>query len=97
MSVAFSPDGKTILTGSYDNLACLYDVETGNQLLQLKGHKEEINALAFSPDGRIILTGSRDVTARLWDAKTGKHLKTLTAYCEEDLKKNLTEDLGFCK
>ncbi len=66
ISVAFSPDGKTILTGSSDNTARLWDLQ-GNELQVFKGHEHSVWSVAFSPDGKTILTGSEDRTARLWD------------------------------
>ncbi|HKI31749.1 MAG TPA: protein kinase [Gemmataceae bacterium] len=71
-AVAFSPDGRTVLTGSFDNTARLWDAATG----QLRGeplrHEGFVYAVAFSPDGRTVLTCSWDKTARLWDAATGQ-------------------------
>ena len=57
-SVAFSPDGKTVLTGSHDNTACLWNATTGERLHILKGHTGCIYSVAFSPDGKTVLTGS---------------------------------------
>ena len=65
-SMAFSPDGKSILIGSQDSTASLYDLN-GSLLQIFKGHQDVILSVAFSKDGKSILTGSGDRTARLWD------------------------------
>jgi WD40 repeat protein len=70
--VAFSPDGKTVLTGSHDGTARLWDVQTGREKVVLKGHANWVTSVYYRPDGQSVLTGSHDGTARLWDAKTGK-------------------------
>ena len=67
----FSPDGKRIVTGSWDNSAKIWNVETGRAELKLIGHGGYVNSAEFSPDGKWILTASDDRTARIWDAKTG--------------------------
>ncbi|KAG6329739.1 hypothetical protein ID866_9350 [Astraeus odoratus] len=73
-SVAFSPDGKRIASGSSDNTICLWDGETGLQLASpLKGHTS-VSSVAFSPDGKRIASGSKDKTICLWDAETGLQL-----------------------
>jgi WD40 repeat protein len=72
--VAFSPDGKTVLTGSADRTAQLWEAATGTPLGPRLHHQHWINAVAFSPDGKTVLTGSWDTTARLWEAGTGKPL-----------------------
>ncbi len=69
--VAFSPDGKTIVTGSHEGTARFWDVATGRPIGQPLVHEAFITFLAFSPDGKTVLTGSLDKTARLWDATTG--------------------------
>ena len=66
-AVAYSPDGKTILTGSVDGKARLWDVSTGRPIGQPLTHQDAVSAVAFSPDGTTVITGSRDGTARFWD------------------------------
>ena len=67
VSVAFSPDGSKIASGSWDNTVRLWDAENGEQLAVLRGHEGRVASVAFSPDGSRIASGSNDVTVRLWD------------------------------
>jgi len=74
-SVAFSPDGSRIVSGSDDLTLRLWDAATGAALGEpLRGHDEHVSSVAFSPDGTRIVSGSRDATLRLWDAATGAAL-----------------------
>ncbi|KAG8792126.1 hypothetical protein FRC16_000151, partial [Serendipita sp. 398] len=71
-SVACSPDGRRIISGSLDNTLRMWDAETGATVGEpLEGHTSWINSVAYSPDGRHIISGSRDWTIRMWDAETG--------------------------
>ncbi|MGF1456269.1 MAG: TIR domain-containing protein, partial [Alphaproteobacteria bacterium] len=76
-SAVFSPDGGTVLTGSRDHTARLWDSASGQTLQVLEGHDGAVYSAVFSPDGRTVLTGSEDGTARLWDAASGKTLQVL--------------------
>jgi len=77
LSVAFSPNGCRVLSGSRDGTARLWDAASGRELAVLRGHKHSVNSVAFSPDGRRVLSGSADGTARLWDADSGRELAVL--------------------
>ena len=79
-SVAFSPDGTRIVTGSRDQTAKVWDARTGTPLLELKGHTGRVSDVAFSPDGTRIVTGSADGTAKVWDARTGTALLELKGH-----------------
>ncbi|HOE12603.1 MAG TPA: hypothetical protein PLQ35_17085, partial [bacterium] len=68
-SVAFSPDGTKVLTGSDDYTAKLWDAGTGAVIRTFSGHTDYVNSVAFSPDGTKVLTGIDDGTARIWDIR----------------------------
>ncbi len=68
-ALAFSPDGKRLVSGSKDNSIRLWDVETGVGHAVLSGHVGDVNALAFSTDGLTFISGSTDGTILLWDCK----------------------------
>ena len=62
----FSPDGKVLISGSYDATIRLWDIETGEQLKTLEGHTYSITSVAISPNGSTIASGSYDGTVLLW-------------------------------
>ena len=78
--VAYSPDGRRIVTSSSDKTARIWDAVTGQQLLVLSGHTEMVSSAGFSPDGQKVVTSSADKTARIWDATSGQQLRVLTGH-----------------
>src|SRR5262249_18223849 len=71
-SLAFSPDGKFLASGGYDNRIRLWNPDTGKEVRILEGHKSYVNCIALSADGKWLASGSQDHDLRLWEVGTGK-------------------------
>jgi WD40 repeat protein len=80
LSVAWSPDGKRLATGSVDKTAKVWDAASGEQVLTLRGHGGRVESVLWSPDGKRLATASWDETARVWDAASGQQVVTLRGH-----------------
>lgn len=78
-AIAYSPDGQTIVSGSYDNTLTLWDLEGNNPPIVFTGHEDQVTSVAFSHDGQMIVSGSRDNTIRLWDLQ-GNQLEVFSGH-----------------
>lgn len=79
-SVAFSPDGRQVLSGSADNTLKLWDATSGALLRTFEGHSGQVMSVTFSPNGRQVLSGSNDRTLKLWDAASGVLQRTFMGH-----------------
>ncbi len=81
LSVAYSSDGKYILSGSQDKTLILWDAKTGARIRMMggwfRGHNYFVSSVAFSPNVKYMLSGGYDKTIRLWEVDTGKELRTI--------------------
>jgi WD40 repeat protein len=80
LSVAISPDGSKVLTGSSNSSAALWNVATAERLQIVTGHTKPVTSVAFSENGQRMMTASDDTTAIIWDVGTGDRLVTLEGH-----------------
>ena len=81
-SLAFSPDGTTLASGSADGRVRLWEVETGGVLSSFSTHDGLVLALAFSVEGKVLASGGSDTLVRLWDLENQHLIATLRAHTD---------------
>lgn len=81
--VAFSRDGRRLMSSSEDHTARIWDIRTGQALFTLAGHKARVWGLRLSHDNRVLATAGADGTARLWEAATGRPIDILVGHTGE--------------
>jgi DNA-binding beta-propeller fold protein YncE len=90
--VAFSPDGKTLVSASFDKTVRVWDVASHEVKQTLTGHSDFVYAVAFGPKGEWLVTASKDRTVRLSDAATGKSRLTFSGMDQDVLAVAVTPD-----
>jgi len=79
-SVAFSPDGMLLASGSSDSTIKLWNVESGQLVRTITGHAGIVRSVAFSPDGILLASGSTDKTTKLWEVESGRLIRTIAGH-----------------
>jgi hypothetical protein len=79
-SVAFSPDGTRLASGSHDYTVKLWNVATGKAIASFEGHSATVTSVAFSPNGTRLASGSWDNTIGFWDIPPGRELATFQGH-----------------
>jgi WD40 repeat protein/serine/threonine protein kinase/nucleoside diphosphate kinase len=78
--LAYSPDGRYLISGALDRRVIIWDTRTGQQVRTLEGHEDIVLSIATSPDGRLIASGDGSGTVLLWHASTGERLTELVGH-----------------
>ncbi|MEG5140166.1 MULTISPECIES: serine/threonine-protein kinase [unclassified Microcoleus] len=79
-SVAFSPNGEVIASGSDDKTIKLWQVQNGQEIVTLAGHANSVHTVVFSPDGKTLASSSHDKKIKLWRMKDGQEIRTLAGH-----------------
>lgn len=77
LTLCFSPDGRSLVTGGADKAARVVDVETLTVKMTMEGHTHHVLSADWSPDGRTIITGGADNMVKIWDALSGARKKNV--------------------
>jgi WD40 repeat protein len=80
--VALTPDGLRIVSGYGSQTLRVWDLDSGQALTTLEGHKDSVGAVAVTPDGRRAVSASVDRTLRVWDLESGRTIRTLEGQYE---------------
>lgn len=91
-SVAISPDGKYIVSGSWDRSIGVWDLKTGKMVRRLIGHKKMVTSVTISKDGKYIVSGSLDKTVKIWELEKGKLVQALKGHVTRVMSVAISSD-----
>ncbi len=94
-SIAFSPDGRQLVSSSFDKTIKVWDTNSGKCLKTLLGHRSRIWTVAFHPNGRTIASGGDDNHTKIWDLKRGRCIKTIVGHTNAILSVKLSPDGNY--
>lgn len=92
LSIAFSPNGQILASGSADRTIKLWNPRTGKLIKTLQGHRSWVWGIAISPDHKFLASGSYDHTVKVWDLESGECLQTLQGHPSSVLAVRFSHD-----
>ncbi len=90
--VEYAPDGRTFVTAGQDRTARIWDAETGQERLVLRGHEDEVDFASFDPSGTLVVTAGDDATVRIWSVADGRELRVLDRLASPTVNAQFTPD-----
>ncbi len=94
-SIAFSPDGRQLVSSSFDKTIKVWDTNSGKCLKTLLGHRSRIWTVAFHPNGQKIASGGDDNHTKIWDLKRGRCINTIVGHTNAILSVKLSPDGNY--
>lgn len=91
-TVAFSPDGRSAISGGQDGTVRLWNLANGTVVKEFAGHHDYVSGVAFGPKGKFIASGSNDKTVRIWSVSTGKEIQRYVGHTEPVYALAITPD-----
>jgi hypothetical protein len=80
---AVTPDGRRMVSASWDKTLKVWDLESGRAVATLVGHVDRVSACAVTPDGRRVVSASEDKTLKVWDLESGRAVATLVGHADK--------------